>query len=185
MKIPTIIKKRIRILVADEHPLVRKGLKEIFDGEKDMVVVGEHSVSRDMLSNIEETNPDVLITNLSIPATDSFSIISDIKRQRPRLNVLILTLHSEGRFALLAFQSGVSGYLTKETPPEDIVKAVRKLNAGEGVITLSVAETLAAQTDISGGKLRLASIPGREFEIFSNQVPEDKEEQCRRDPIRG
>ncbi len=177
MKIPAVIKKRIRIFLADDHPLVRKGLKEILDGEKDMVVVGEKSVSQDIIGNIEETEPDVLITNLSMPATNSLSMISDLKRRRPQLRVLILTLHSEDRFALLAFESGVSGYLTKDTSPEDIVKAVRKVNAGKEVITQSLAETLAAQAGRNGDKLRLDPISRREFEILGIQTAGNKKEE--------
>ncbi len=155
-----------RLFVADDHPLVRKGLKEILEGETDLKVIGEAANEQELLDGVAAVKPDVLITDLSMPGRGTLSIIADVKRLFPKLPVLVLTMHPEERFAVRALRSGVSGYLTKDTAPEEIVRAVRIVAAGKKYITTSLAEKLALELDRDPERPPHESLSNREFQIM-------------------
>ncbi len=156
----------IRLFIADDHPLVRKGLKEILQDEGDLKVIGEAANEQELLDGVEKTRPDVLITDLSMPGNGTLSVLSEIKHYHPRLPVLVLTMHPEERFAVRALKSGASGYLTKDTTPEEIIKAVRTLSQGKKYITGSLAEKLALELDRDLEKQPHESLSNREFQIM-------------------
>ncbi len=156
----------IRIFIADDHPLIRKGLKEIFEEEDDMKIVGNASSANEALSEIDKSKPDVLVTDLSMPGRSGLDLINDLKRLFPKLPVLILTMHPEERFAVRALKTGAFGYLTKDTSPEELVKAVRKIATGGKYITPTLAEKLAMELDRELGRMPHEDLSDREFQIM-------------------
>ncbi len=156
----------IKLFIADDHPLVRKGLREILEGEVDLRVVGEAENDQELLDGIRKSNPDVLITDLSMPGRGVLSVIADVRQRSPRLPILVLTMHPEERFAVRALRSGVDGYLTKDTAPAEIVKAVRTIALGKKYITPSLAEKLASELDKDPERPLHSALSNREFEIM-------------------
>jgi len=156
----------IRLFIADDHPLVRKGLKEILESEIDLKVVGEASNDQEILDGLRDNEADVLVTDLSMPGRGMLSILTDVKQLYPKLPVLVLTMHPEERFAVRALKSGASGYLTKDTSPEDIIKAVRTLAKGKKYITDSLAEKLAFELDRDSERPIHETLSNREFQIM-------------------
>ncbi len=123
---------QVKIFISDKYPLVRKGLREIFDGESDMKVVGETAEVHEIVPMLEALTPDVLITDLHMPVTSSLEMISEVKRLHPDITILVLTLRTEDRFEMAALNSGASKYLTKDIPPDEIIRVVRELGTGKG-----------------------------------------------------
>ena len=156
----------IRIFIADDHPLIRKGLKEIFEAEEDMKIVGDASSANEALNEIDKTKPDVLITDLSMPGRSGLDLVNDLKRLFPKLPVLILTMHPEERFAVRALKTGACGYITKDTSPEELIKVVRKIAARGKYITPSLAEKLAMELDRELNKMPHEVLSNREFQIM-------------------
>ncbi len=156
----------IRIIIADDHPLVRKGIKDVLEEENDFKVVAAAALPHEVLEEIKEYNPDILLTDLSMPGRSGLDLISDVKQLFPKLPILVLTMHPEERFAVRALKAGVSGYLTKDTKPEEIVRAVRQIIGGRKFITTSIAEKLATEFDKNLDKLPHEILSDREFQIF-------------------
>ncbi len=156
----------IRLFIADDHPLVRKGLREILQGEGDLKVIGEASNQQELLDGVEKTKPDVLITDLSMPGQGALGFLSELKHNHPKLPVLVLTMHPEERFAIRALRSGASCYLTKDTAPEEIIRAVRTLEKGKKYITGSLAEKLALEIEKDMEKDPHEGLSNREFQIM-------------------
>ncbi|MFZ1082824.1 MAG: response regulator transcription factor, partial [Candidatus Kryptoniota bacterium] len=142
----------IELLIADDHPLVRKGLREILEGEIDLKVVGEAGTAQEVFDGLGKNKTDVLITDISMPGTSALNMIADVKQLFPKLPILVLTMHPEERFAVRTLKSGAAGYLTKDTPPEEIIKAVRVVASGKKYITPSLAEKLATEIDSDFGR---------------------------------
>ncbi len=156
----------IKIFIADDHPLIRKGIKEILEEEIDLKVVGEAAYPHEVLEGLKKSGPDILITDLSMPGRGGIDLITDIKQLFPRLPVLVLTMHPEERFAVRVMKAGASGYLTKDTHPEEIVNAVRRINDGRKYITASLAEKLAEELDRDTNKAPHEMLSDREFQIM-------------------
>ena len=156
----------INVLIADDHPLVRKGLREILEGEIDLKVVGEAGSAQEVLDAIKKNKPDVLVTDLSMPGTSALNMISDLKQLFSKLPILVLTMHPEERFAVRTLKSGAAGYLTKDTPPDEIIKAVRVVAGGKKFITPSLAEKLATEFDSEFWRQPHERLSNREFQIM-------------------
>lgn len=156
----------IRLFIADDHPLVRKGLRDILQGEVDFKVIGEAENDQKLLEGVDKVKPDVLITDLSMPGRGALSVLTEVKNHFPKLPVLILTMHPEERFAVRALRSGASGYLTKDTKPEEIIKAVRMVAAGKKYITPSLGEKLVLELDRDLERPLHETLSNREFQIM-------------------
>jgi DNA-binding NarL/FixJ family response regulator len=156
----------VNIFIADDHPLIRKGIKDILQEEMDFNVVGEAAYPHEILKGIEEHNPHILITDLSMPGRGGLDLIRDLRQLFPKLPILVLTMHPEERFAVRALKAGVAGYLTKDTKPEEIIKAVRKIISGRKFITPSIAEKLATELDRDQDKLPHELLSDREFQVM-------------------
>ena len=157
----------IRIFIADDHPLIRKGIKDFLEEEIDFKVVADATFPHEILKGIKEHNPDILITDLSMPGRGGLDLLNDLKQLYPKLPILVLTMHPEERFAVRALKAGVAGYLTKDTKPEIIVKAVRQIIDGRKFITPSIAEKLAIELDRDLlDKLPHEILSDREFQIM-------------------
>ncbi len=133
----------IRLLIADDHAIVRRGLRQIVADTQDLTLAGEAATAPEVLSLVGERKWDCLVLDLSLPGGHGLDLLTEVKRRRPDLPVLILTVHSEDQYAVRALRAGAAGYLTKESAPELLVEAVRKVVHGGRYLTPAVAERLA------------------------------------------
>ena len=133
----------IRVFLADDHTLVRQGIKRILQSEPDMQVVGEAADSFEVLRAIGAIPVDVLVLDLSMPGPGGLEVLSDLRERRSKPPVLVVSMHPETRFAIRAFRLGAAGYLTKERAAEDLVQAIRRICRGGKYITPEVADLLA------------------------------------------
>ena len=156
----------IKVFIADDHPLVRKGIKKILEEEIDIKVIGDAAYPHEVLDGVKHHEPDVLITDLSMPGRSGLELIADIKQLFPKLPILVLTMHPEDRFAVRALKAGAYGYLTKDTKPEELIKAVRQVVTGRKYITQSLAEKLATEIDRDISKMPHELLSDREFQIM-------------------
>jgi two-component system, NarL family, invasion response regulator UvrY len=155
-----------RILIADDHAVVREGLRQIIAKHSDMVVVDEASNGPEVLSKIRSTSYDVVVLDLSMPGKSGLEILGDIKRQYPDLRVLVLSVHAEDLYAMRALKAGAAGYLTKESAPEQLVEAIRKVSRGGKYISPSLAEKLALALDTDSDKLPHEKLSDREYQVL-------------------
>jgi len=133
----------IKVLLADDHNIVRAGLRRIVEESGDMQVVAEASDGRQAICQIRKTPPDVAVVDISMPDLDGLEVIRIISAEFPQLPLLILTMHAEHQYIIRAIEAGAMGYITKQSAPEQLVQAIRKLNNGDRFISSEAAEALA------------------------------------------
>jgi DNA-binding NarL/FixJ family response regulator len=164
----------IRIVIADDHAIVREGLKRIVGDVQDMQVVGEAADGTEVMKAVRELDFDVLVQDLSMPGRSGMELIKLVKAEKPKLRVLVLSMHQETQYAVRAIKSGASGYLTKESAPAQLEQALRKIASGGAYISAEVAEQLALGAMPGGGDtLPHESLSDREFEVFRHLVAGD------------
>jgi DNA-binding NarL/FixJ family response regulator len=155
-----------RVLIADDHALVRDGLKRILEGNDDLTVAGEAANGHDVLQSLELIQFDVLLLDLSMPGRSGIELIKLVKERAPKLPVLVLTMHEEEQYAVRALRAGASGYLTKDSAAAQLVSAIRKVASGGLFINAAVAEQLAFNIMPASSELPHTLLSDREFEIF-------------------
>ncbi len=155
----------IRVFVADDHAVVRAGLRQILEAQG-MTVPGEGGTADEVLAGVEERTTDVLVLDLSLPGGNGLDLLKEVKRRRPDLPVLILTVHSEDQYAVRALRAGASGYLTKDMAPEQLVEAIRKVYRGGRFVTPALAERLVLHLHDDPGKPPHEALSNREFEVL-------------------
>ncbi len=157
----------IKVLIADDHSIVRAGLRRIVEESGDMQVVSEADDGREAIQRVKETDPDVAVIDISMPGLDGLEVISQLQTLRPELPILVLTMHEEGQYVVRAIQAGAMGYLTKQSAPEQLVTAIRKIHEGQRYITEEAAESLALRVAKgSDGKSPLDSLSMRELQVL-------------------
>lgn len=156
----------IRIVLADDHAIVREGLKRIVGEVGDFQVVGEAADGTEVMRSVRELEFDVLVLDLSMPGRSGMELIKLVKSEKPRLRILVLSMHQEMQYAVRAIKSGASGYLTKESAPAQLEQAIRKIAGGGAYISAEVAEQLALGAMPGGEALPHTSLSDREFEVF-------------------
>lgn len=134
----------VRILIADDHPVVREGLKKMFEKVSDISIAGEASNGQEVLNKIEQNDYDLVLLDISMPGRDGLDILRELRRKRPHLPILILSMHSEEQYVIRALKAGASGYLTKKSISDELIKAVQKVACGGKYITSSLSEKLAS-----------------------------------------
>jgi DNA-binding NarL/FixJ family response regulator len=156
----------IRVLIADDHAVVRRGIREVLEESADIRVPGEASNAREVLELLRQGPWDAVVLDINLPGRSGLELLEDLHRERPQLPVLILTVYSEEQYAVRALKSGAAGYLTKESAPERLVEAVRKVVRGGRYVTPTLAERLASmvRTGFEGAPHELLS--EREFRVF-------------------
>ncbi len=155
-----------RIVIADDHAIVREGLKRIVSDAPDLEVTGEAADGNEVMQRVRERDFDVLVLDLSMPGRSGMELIKLVKAEKPRLRILVLSMHQELQYAVRAIKSGASGYLTKESAPALLVQAIHKVASGGAFISAEVAEQLALGAMPGGQALPHASLSDREFEVF-------------------
>jgi len=156
----------IRILIADDHAIVRGGLKQLLSDHGDFIVAGEAANGLEAIKLIREQPFDLAIMDMSMPGRSGIELIKQVKAENPKLAVLVLSMHKEEQYAVRALRAGASGYLTKESAPDQLVAAIRKVAAGGMFISPGVAERLAFEL---GGNHEAAPhtlLSDREYQIF-------------------
>jgi DNA-binding NarL/FixJ family response regulator len=133
----------IQVLVADDHPLIRSGLKLVLEQESDFAVPVEVENAEQLLMRIDERAWDLVLLDISMPGQSGLEALSEIRKRRPGLPVIILSIHSEEHYAIRAIKAGASGYLTKTNAPAELVRAIRRVLAGKKYVSDALAEVLA------------------------------------------
>lgn len=155
-----------KVLLADDHALVRDGLRHILEGTSGFEVVGEAYDGPTTISLVRGTPADVLVLDLSMPGRNGIELVKQIKDEIPTLRVLVLTMHAEQQYAVRAFKAGASGYLTKESASKELVAALTKISAGGVYVSLSMAERLAQSLNEPTDMLPHQRLSDREFDVF-------------------
>ena len=135
--------KKIRILIADDHPIVRAGFKQVLSETPDLVVADEAGNGLEVLEFLKKKKYDVVLLDISMPGKNGLEILKDLKMVYTKLPVLILSIYPEEQYAIRALRAGASGYLTKASAPNELISAIRKISAGGRYISASLAEKLA------------------------------------------
>jgi len=156
----------IKILVADDHAVVRNGLKQIVSDTSDMVVAGEASNGQEALNKALKDDYDIVLLDITMPDRSGLDILKEIKNQKPELPVLILSMHPEEQYAVRALKAGAAGYLTKESAPEELISAMRKVSSGSKYVTSSLAEKLASVLEIGAEKPLHQTLSDREYQVL-------------------
>jgi DNA-binding NarL/FixJ family response regulator len=156
----------IRIVVADDHTIMREGLKQILRGAEGVEVAGEARDGHEVMKIVREQEFDLLLLDMSMPGKSGIELIKQVRAEKPKLRILVLTMHEERQYAIRAIRSGAAGYLTKESASSQLVEAIRKVAAGGAFISAEVAEQLAlgAMPDAKGALHEALS--DREFQVF-------------------
>ncbi len=156
----------IKVLIADDHPVVRHGLKRILAETPDLVMTGEAVNGLQVLESVRSKQWDVVVLDISLPDRSGLEILKDLKRIRPKLPVLVLSIHSEDQYALRCLKAGASGYMTKETAPDELVKAVRQVSMGGKYVSSYLAEQLAFDVVRGFERPLYRSLSNREYEVM-------------------
>jgi DNA-binding NarL/FixJ family response regulator len=155
----------IKVIIVDDHPVVRRGLKQIIEDEPDMQLAGEATNAGECFSLVRRMECSLVLLDISLPDRSGFDVLKQLKYERPELPVLILSVHSEDQYGLRFIKAGASGYLMKEGAPEELVKAIRKVNVGGKYVSASLAEKLVSHLDASD-KPPHENLSDREFQIL-------------------
>lgn len=155
----------IRILIADDHPILRAGLRTLLSEYKDMAVTGEAGTGEETIQLIRSADHDVVLLDIGLPDMSGVDALKHIKRHRPDLSVLILSMHPEEQYAVNLLRAGASGYVHKEAAPEQLVAAIRTVTNGRRYVSSTLAERLASDSREAEQPLH-AALSEREFQIF-------------------
>jgi two-component system, NarL family, invasion response regulator UvrY len=156
----------IKILIADDHPIIRHGLKQIISEESDMEVTGEAENGNRVYELLKNNNFDILILDISLPDINGIEILNKLKRNYPELPVLVLSAHPEDQYALRTIQAGAMGYLNKITASEQLVSAIRKIISGSYYTSPTLSDKLLSVLKDNRKKIRHEDLSPREFEIM-------------------
>ena len=160
--------EKIKILIADDHAIVREGLKQIAAEEEDILVAGEAEDAGKLMELLEKEKWDLVILDINMPGKSGLEALKDIKHLYPQLPVLILSMFSEDQYGLRAIKAGASGYLKKVSAPEELVTAIRKIVSGGRYINPSLAEKLAEKFGETGKEYLHQKLSDREYQIMCN-----------------
>lgn len=159
-------KNKIKIIIADDHAFLRKGLVQIISETSDLSVVAEAENGEELLDMIRETEVDVLVMDVEMPKKSGWDVMLQLKIERPKLPVVILSVFSEEDYAIKFFKAGASGYLNKTSAPELLVKAIRKVASGGKFISPALTELLAFELGRESQSKPHENLTTREFQIF-------------------
>ncbi len=160
----------IRVVIADDHTLVREGLKQLLKAAGGIDVIGEARDGHDLLKAIRESDFDVLLLDMSMPGKSGMELIKQVKSEKPRLRILVLSMHQEHQYAVRAIKSGASGYLTKDSASTQLVSAIEKVAGGGAFISAEVAEQLALGAMPQSEGLPHTALSDREYQVFQMLV---------------
>jgi two-component system invasion response regulator UvrY len=157
----------IRVLVADDHAVVRRGLVQILTEAPDMVVAGEASTGREVLQAVRKHDYDVLVLDIAMPEGGGLEVLQQLQTLKPDLRILILSMYPEKQYAVRALKSGAAGYLTKESVPDELIAAIRKVARGGKYVSQSLAEQLASELRGEVEKEPHETLSDREYQVMT------------------
>lgn len=156
----------IKVLIVDDHQIVREGLKQILSETSDIKVLAEGEKGYDALKKMEEQEFDVVILDISLPDENGLEILKKIKSQSSHTAVLILSIYSEEQYAIRALRAGAAGYLSKESASDELIEAIRKISRGRKYIPLRLAEKLAIELEFDASRKPHEKLSDREFQVL-------------------
>ncbi len=156
----------LTILIADDHAVVREGLKQILAELEDSVSLAEASHGQEVLEKINQSRFDIILLDISMPGMNGLEILKQIKNEKPEISVLILSMYPEEQYAVRALKAGASGYLTKDSAPQKLIQAIQRIASGRKYITPSLAEKLAYDFDKDYKKPLHEILSDREFQVM-------------------
>ncbi len=157
----------IKVLLADDHSIVRAGLRRIIEESGEMEVIAEAADGREAIRKAHDHLPDVAVIDISMPNVDGLEVIRQLRVDDPKLPILVLTMHSEGQYVVRAVEAGAMGYITKQSAPEQLVKAIRKVHDGHRYLTDEAAEALALRVAKGAhGRSPLDTLSMRELQVL-------------------
>ena len=155
----------LKILVVDDHTIVREGLKQILSGVPDIIVAGEASDGNQALKQVRNGDYDLLLLDIAMPGVSGLEVLKELKTERPDLPILMLSIYPEEQYAVRTLKAGASGYLTKESAPEELIAAIRKVCTGGKYVTSSLAEKLAHYLKADFEKPAHEHLSDREYQV--------------------
>jgi DNA-binding NarL/FixJ family response regulator len=156
----------VRVLIADDHPIVRTGLKQILAEEPDIEVVGEAENGPEVIEFLWKHECDLVLLDIGMPGRSGLEVTSEIKQIRPNVGILILSIYPEEQYAVRALRAGASGYLTKASAPVELIKAIHRVSAGGRYISQTLAEILASEIDKHSSKQPHEKLSDREYQVM-------------------
>jgi two-component system invasion response regulator UvrY len=156
----------LKIIIADDHPIVRAGMKQIISEASDLIVADEASDGRQLLGKLRKENFDVVILDISMPHMDGLDVLKQLKIDQPKLPVIVLSIHPEDQYALRVLKAGASGYVTKVSAPDELINAIRKVCRGGKYISPSIAEKLAFQLEANFEEMPHEALSDREYQVL-------------------
>jgi len=156
----------IRVAIADDHPIVREGLRRIVSDDASISVAGEASTAAELFRLLLATAVDVILLDVSMPGATFIETLQDLRKRHNTVKVLVISAHPEDQWAMRSLQAGASGYLTKDHSPEQLVLAIRRVARGGKYVSESMAERLAGMVDAAANRAPHEQLSDREFEVL-------------------
>lgn len=160
-------KATIRVFIADDHAIVREGLKQILAEQRDIIVAGEAENGLDAIKLFRKSRCHVMLLDISLPDRNGIEVLKQIKTERPELAVLMLSMHREDQYAIRALKAGAAGYLTKQSAPRELVTAIRQVAGGQKYVSATLAQALASQIGTDHEAPVHDSLSDREFQTLT------------------
>jgi DNA-binding NarL/FixJ family response regulator len=156
----------IRLLIADDHPIVREGLRRIVGENPGISVVAEASSADEVLARVSNTAIDVMLLDVSMPGPTFIEVLQQVRKDQPSIKVLVLSVHPEDQWAVRALRAGAAGYLTKDHSPEQLIEAIRRVYRGGKYVSAALAEKLATGLEAGGAATPHVILSDREYEVL-------------------
>jgi two-component system invasion response regulator UvrY len=156
----------IRVFIADDHYVVRRGLKHILSSEKDIVIEGEASNADEILRQIDKLAWDVMVLDISMPGKSGLDSLIQIKNKKPKSKILMLSMHKEEEMVIRALKTGADGYLNKDSVPEELITAIREVHDGRKYIGLTLEINVFTALQNGESSLLYKDLSGREFQVL-------------------
>jgi DNA-binding NarL/FixJ family response regulator len=163
------MKKKIRVLVADDHTIVRKGLCALLDGDKEIEVVADAENGREVIKKVEQIRPDIILMDITMPGLNGLETTRQLKKRHPKIKILILTMHDNEEYIFETLRAGASGYLVKRTAPDELISAIYAVNRGESFLSPSISKRVIE------GFIRVGQSEQEEDEAFNKLTDRERE----------
>jgi two-component system, NarL family, invasion response regulator UvrY len=157
----------IKILIADDHAIVRRGLKQIVSEQPDMIVGGEAENAREVLEMVRSNKWNVIVLDINMPGRSGLEVLKELKREQPKLPILVLSVHPEEQYGIRVLKAGAAGYLTKDSAPDELVSAIRKVHRGGRYVSPSLAEALVLELGVESDRPRHKTLSDREYQVMT------------------